>query len=109
MTFRASVGRFVMIVEALRVLETQLEQAHQDILTLEELKTKALSDPDSLLLLLRDPEAGQNCFPRMQTVRFVPPVFLSRFQRRFTRHASQKYEQNFGATLVSTACYLLVS
>lgn len=89
-----------MIVEALQVLEGQLEQARKDICVLEELKEKALSDPASLLGLLHDPEECQRCFPRLQTVQFIPSVFLSRYQRRFTRHANQKYEQNFG-----TPCY----
>lgn len=86
----------MMISQSLRALEGQLAQAQRDVEALRELKQEALADPQAFVRLLESPGRCAGCFPRLQRIETVPMVDVSRYQRRFTRHISHKYDQNLG-------------
>lgn len=86
----------VMINRSLQALEGQLAQAQRDVEALQELKQEALADPRAFVRLLESPGRCAGRFPRLQRIETVPMVDVSRYQRRFTRHISHKYDQNLG-------------
>lgn len=88
--------RYVLVTKSLSALKVQLVQAQRDIQTLQELKSQALADPQTFLELLKSREECGRRFPRMQKVHTVPPIPLASYQRRYSRRAHGKYDQNLG-------------
>ena len=89
-----SSSEYLMLTQSLTVLEQQLAQAHRDIDTLCQLKAEALSDPESLVEMLRSAHECSKRFPPMQTIYRVPELDVSRFHKRTSRRGSSKHEQN---------------
>jgi hypothetical protein len=85
---------YVAIRQSLVALEGQLSQAHNDIKQLIELKSSALADPDKFLKLLEDRGECAKRFPHMQHIQKIPLISVSLYQRRYTRRANSKYDQN---------------